>query len=234
MTVQDTRDPRDTGAGSGSNARVLIGVLCVVAVLACVVMPLFGWIVAFAVAIRFAMLARRAVEPSLFRVAGWAMVALGLVNVVVIAVLWSGSDQVELTRNSGLGLGLPGVTGVDPDDYRRGLALVGDQLAQREAELARIAEASPAVTAQLDAGTKPADASAPTTCSVVMFDQRGPTSWVYLDCVRDQVGFSAPAIVAGSEITIPGPTGTEGLVAVGFPADVAAGITAYAAALTMD
>lgn len=114
MTVQDTRDPRDTAAGSGSNARVLVGVLCVVAVLACVVMPLFGWIVAFAVAIRFAVLARRAVDPSLFRVAGWAMVALGLVNVAVIAVLWSGSDQVELTRDSGLGLSLPGSPGSIP------------------------------------------------------------------------------------------------------------------------
>lgn len=234
MTVQDTRDPRDTAAGSGSNARVLVGVLCVVAVLACVVMPLFGWIVAFAVAIRFAVLARRAVQPSLFRVAGWAMVALGLVNVAVIAVLWSGSDQVELTRNSGLGLNLPGVTGVDPDDYRSGLALEGEQLAQREAELARIAETSLAVTAQLDAGTKPAGASPPTTCSVVLFDHRGSTSWVYLGCVRDQVGFSAPAIVAGSEITIPGPAGPEGLVTAGFPADVAPGITAYATALAND
>ena len=93
MTVQDTRDPRDTGAASGSNARVLVGVLCVVAVLACVVMPLFGWVVAFAVAIRFAVLARRAVQPSLFRVAGWAMVALGLFNVAVIAVLSSGSTR---------------------------------------------------------------------------------------------------------------------------------------------
>jgi hypothetical protein len=234
MTVQDTRDPRDTGAASGSNARVLVGVLCVVAVLACVVMPLFGWVVAFVVAIRFAVLARRAADPSLFRVAGWAMVALGVVNVAVIAVLSSGSDQVELTRNSGPGLNLPGVTGVDPDGYRNGLALAGDLLAQREAELARIAETSPAVTAQLDAGTKPFDASAPTACSVVMFDQRGSTSWVYLDCVRDQVGFSAPAIVAGSAVTIPGTAGTEGLVAAGFPAEVAAGITAYATALAND
>ena len=154
MTVQDTRDPRDTGGGSGSNARVLVGVLCVVAVLACVVLPLFGWVVAFAVAIRFAVLARRAAAPSLFRVAAWAMVALGLVNVAVIAVLSSGSDQGELTRNSGLGLNPPGVTGVDPDGYRSGLALSGQQLAQREAELARIAETSPAVTAQVDAVTK--------------------------------------------------------------------------------
>ena len=234
MTVQDTDDLQDIGAASGSNARVLVGVLCVVAVLACVVLPLFGWIVAFAVAIRFAVLARRAVQPSLFRVAGLAMFTLGLVNVAVIAVLSSGSDQVELTRNSGLGLNLPGVTGVDPDDYRSGLALAGEQLAQREAELARIAETSPAVTAQLDAGTKPAGASTPTTCSITLFDQRGSTSWVYLGCVRDQVGFSAPAIVAGSEITIPGPAGTQGLVGAGFPADAAARITAYAAALAND
>ncbi len=137
------------------------------------VLPLFGWIVAFAVAIRFAVLARRAVQPSLFRVAGWAMFALGLVNVAVIAVRSSGSDQVELTRNSGLGLNRPGVAGVDPDDYRSGLALAGEQLAQREAELARIVETSAAVTAQLDAGTKLAGASTPTTCSITLFDQRG-------------------------------------------------------------
>ncbi len=234
MTVQDTGDLQDIGAASGSNARILVGVLCALAVLACVALPWFGCIVAFAVAIRFAVLARRAVEPSMFRVAGWAMLALGLVNVAVIAVLWSGSDQVALTRESVLGLNLPEVTGVDPDDYRAGLALSGEQLAQREAELARIAETSPEVTAQLDAGTKPAGAEQPTTCSIVLFAQSGSTSWVYLGCVRDQVGFSSPAIVEGSEITIPGPTGTEGLVAAGFPADAATGVTAYATALAND
>lgn len=93
-------------------------------------------------------------------------------------------------------------------------------------ELARIAETSPAVTDQFDVGTKPADASAPTACSIVMFADSGPRSWAYLDCVLDQVGFSAPAIVEVSDSTLPGSSGPEGLVARGFPAAAAAGATA--------
>ena len=97
----------------------------------------------------------------------------------------------------------------------------------------RIAEASPAVTAQLDAGTKPVGASAPTPAQSPVRSPRLDVVGV-LDCVRDQVGFSAPAIVAGSEVTVPDAAGPEGLVAAGFPADVAAGITAYATALAND
>ena len=107
-------------------------------------------------------------------------------------------------------------------------------MAQREAELARIAETRPAVTAQFDAGTNPTGAEQPTTCSIVLFAQSGSTSWVYLGCVRDHAGFSAPAIVEGSEMTIPGATGNEGLVAAWFPADTATRITAYATALAND
>jgi len=63
---------------------------------ACLLWPWFGWIAAFAVAIRFVVLARRAQDRNLFRLAGWAMLVLGLVSMAVTAVLWTGVDQVNL------------------------------------------------------------------------------------------------------------------------------------------
>ncbi|MGB7981164.1 MAG: hypothetical protein WCF36_10285 [Candidatus Nanopelagicales bacterium] len=104
-----------------------------------------------------------------------------------------------------LPLGLLGGRAVDPDDFRNGLALTGQPLAQREASLARTAETSSAVTTYLETLSKPAGDVEPTTCSVVLFAEKGSRSWVYLDCVRDQIGFAGPATIDGPDISITDP-----------------------------
>jgi hypothetical protein len=96
MTIQDASGAPGSGVGSTSNARVLVAAQCAVAGVACLLWPWFGWIAAFAVAIRFAVLARRAQDRNLFRLAGWTMLVLGLVSMAATAVLWTGLDQVNL------------------------------------------------------------------------------------------------------------------------------------------
>lgn len=112
MTVEATPDPQISGTPPPSNARALVAVLCVAALLACVTMPLFGWVVAFGTAIRLAVLARRGQSAALLRRASWAMLALGLVYLALMAILWGGSDQAELT-----GTPSPGAWGAQISEY---------------------------------------------------------------------------------------------------------------------
>lgn len=96
MTIQDASGAPSSDVASASNARLLVAALCAVAVVASLLWPRFGWIAAFAVAIRFAAFARRAQDHNLFRLAGWAMLVLPLVSMAVTAVLSTDLDQANL------------------------------------------------------------------------------------------------------------------------------------------
>lgn len=154
VTAEAPQESQASTTGKGSGARVLIVVLYMFVALACLVIPIIGWI--FAVAILSALLARRATTTR-SRAAWWAVSALGLAAVFVIALVWA----------------VQAFAGVDPDDFRGGLTNTDEQLSQLEADLARFAEEGPSVADRLDWDTKSTGAAGPTVCTVVVFAGSG-------------------------------------------------------------